>query len=95
MLNVVLVLILALHTAPYGLSLMENATYDLYVVTNIVVQVLLAGCLLAKATGRKEKIFSSLVLVVSIFFLLNYAINENRKEFFVFHPYKWVDHDNR
>ena len=95
MLNIVLILILALHTAPFGLNLIENATYDVYIVTNLIVQVLLAGCLLAKATGRWEKIFSSLILAVSILFLLNYAIDEDIKESLIFQPHKWIYYDNR
>ena len=73
MLSIILVLILALHAAPFGLNLTEDATYDLYNITNLLIHVLLAGCLAVKAMEKWEKIFSSLVLVVGVFFLLNYV----------------------
>lgn len=76
MFNIVLLLILVLHAAPFGLKLTNYANYDIFILTNLIIQVILAGCVRVCMISEWKKILSSLVLVASIGFLCNYIVKE-------------------
>ena len=84
MLNAALIVILLLHGLPYWIA----QDFDLYIVTNIMIQLILSGCLFFKSKGKVQKILCFSVFVVTMYFLCNYINEEIPIE--MLKPYTWI-----
>jgi len=84
MLNVLLIVVLLLHAAPYGLEMIGQYDFDIYIYILLLIISVQSVCIYIQLNLKLQKVLTGFIIAISLYFLINYGFQPWQEDLNIF-----------